>query len=49
MANTIIEGKIFGEMVNERIEGSDTFLDIVKVSDYTAEAGTTVEFPVWDF
>lgn len=49
MANTIIKGKIFGETVNDLIEGSDSFLDIVKVSDYTAEEGTTVEFPVVGF
>lgn len=49
MANTIIKGKIFGETVNDLIEGSDSFLDIVKVSDYTAETGTTVEFPVVGF
>ena len=49
MANTIIEGKIFGEIVNERIEGSDSFLDIVKLSDYTADAGTTIEIPVVGF
>lgn len=49
MANTIIKGKIFGETVKDIIEGSDSFLDIVKVSDYTAENGTTVEIPVVGF
>lgn len=49
MANTIIKGKIFGETVKDNIEGSDSFLDIVKVSDYTADEGTTIEIPVVGF
>lgn len=49
MANTIVKGKIFGETVIDLMEGSDSFLDIVKVSDYTADIGTTVEFPVLGF
>ena len=49
MANTIVNGTVFAEMVKDYVEGSGTLLQIAKISDYQAETGTTVKIPKLGF
>lgn len=49
MANTIINGQIFAETVKNYMEGAGVLMQIAKVSDYSAEAGSSVKIPKLGF
>lgn len=49
MANTVINGKIFGDLVKSYIEGSGVLLGVSKVTPYVAETGDSVEVPIAGF